>query len=209
MTRSFAALGVLFFLAAPAFAGSAFESVDVGLEGSLGRETDTRSLDWGPTLSLGVLSSDKAARYRFKYELEYAYDDYSSKFNAGGSSEQSRVRTHEFKYAKVSFLELFGWDIPERLRFTPYVSGGVQYVDSRSTSDGVRQTDFFWAPTWGAGIEFALNQRTTLGLDYDANTLGGSRRVSHLNLALKIAVFGNPEEPEKPAPDAPSPASGD
>lgn len=180
----------LLLLPARARAVSAFESVSVGLKGSAGQETSERSVDWGPTLSVEILTSDKAERSRFKYEVEYAYDDATSKLSAAGVDQQSRVRTHELKYAKLSLLSLFGRDLRERLRFVPYASGGVQYVDSRGSADGERAVDFYWAPTWGAGIEFALSRKTTLAIDYDANTLGGKRRVANLTLELKLAVFG-------------------
>ena len=183
----------LLLLSSRARAVSAFDSVEIGVKGSSGQDAGERSLGWGPTLAVGILTSDKTERNRFKYEMEYGYDDAYSKLSAADVHQQSRVRTHELKYGKISVLSLFGWDLKERLRFVPYASGGVQYVDSRGNADGERTADFYWAPTWGAGIEFALSKKTSLALDYDANTLGGSRRISNLSLALKIAVLGGDE----------------
>lgn len=186
--------GGLSAAAAPARAATVFETVDLGLKGELSGEANTRSYDWGPTVSVGLLSSDKSSRDRFKYEMEYSYDDSLSKVVGADASQQSRVRTSEFKYAKISVLQLFGWDLEEHLRFVPYASGGVQYVDSRADTDGERQNDFYWAPTWGVGVEFTLTPKTSLAVDFDANTLGDGRRISHLTLELKFSVLGDPDE---------------
>ncbi|MFI5346571.1 MAG: outer membrane protein [Elusimicrobiota bacterium] len=185
-------LGLL-LLPGAARASTSFDSVEVGLKGNTGQDAGERSFDWGPTLSVGILTSDKGDRDRFKYEMEYSYDDAYSKLSAAGTEQQSRVRTHELKYAKISLLGVRGYDLKERLRFVPFVSGGVQYVDSRGNADGERVEDFYWAPTWGAGVDITLSKKTTLGLAYDANTLGGSRRVASFSLELKIAVLGDDE----------------
>jgi opacity protein-like surface antigen len=180
--------------AASARAESAFNSVSIGLKGSSAQETSEKSYDWGPTVSAEIVTSDKASRNRLKYEIEYDYDDSFSRLNAGGTEQSARVRTSEFKYGKLSVLQLFGYDLKEKMRFVPYVSGGVQYVDSRADTDGESRNDFYWAPTWGVGVEFSLGKKTTLALDYDANTLHGDRRIAHLSMELKFAVMGDPDE---------------
>ena len=180
--------------AGAARAEGAIKSVGVGFKGSTGREAAERSYEWGPTLSAELLASAKDARTRLKYEIELNYDDSFSKLESGGTTQSSRVRTTEFKYGKLSLLQAFGYDLKEKLRFVPYVSGGYQYVDSRTDTDGELAHDFYWAPTYGAGIEFSLTKRTTLALDYDANTLRGDRRIAHLSLELKVAILGDPEE---------------
>lgn len=194
----------LAFLAAPAAAedegASVLDSLEVGLRGSVGREANWNDYDWGPTLSLGLVSSRKEAPSRFSYELELSYNDSFSKLSGEAYTSETRVRAAEFKYAKLSFLKLAGLDLRERLRFTPYLSGGVQYVDSREETrepddEGVYETtelrrDFYWAPTAGAGIEFALAPRTTLALDYDQNFEGGNRRFRRFSFELKVRLFG-------------------
>ncbi|MDE2141002.1 MAG: outer membrane beta-barrel protein [Elusimicrobia bacterium] len=187
------AFGLLLAVPAGARASSSFDSVAVGLKGASGQDAGERSFDWGPTLSVGILTSDKGDRDRFKYEMEYSYDDAYSKLSSADTQQQSRVRTHELKYAKLSLLGVRGWDLKERLRFVPFVSGGVQYVDSRGTADGERTQDYYWAPTWGVGVDFSLSPKTTLGLVYDSNTLGGDRRVASVSLELKVAVLGDDE----------------
>ena len=183
----------LLLLPAAARASSSFDSVAVGLKGNSGQYAGEKSFDWGPSFSVGLLTSNKGDRDRFKYEMEYSYDDAYSKLSVAGTDQQSRVRTHELKYAKLSLLGVRGYDLKERLRFVPFVSGGVQYVDSRGDTDGERVEDFYWAPTWGVGIDIALSQKTTLGLVYDANTLSGRRRVASFSLELKIAILGDDE----------------
>jgi opacity protein-like surface antigen len=186
------ALGLL-LSAGGARASTSFDSVSIGLKGNSGQDTGEKSFDWGPALSVAILTSAKGDRERFKYEMEYSYDDAYSKLSAPDAVQQARIRTHELKFAKVSLLGFRGWDLKEKLRFVPFVSGGVQYVDSRGNADGQRTEDFYWAPTWGAGVDFTLAKKTTLGLVYDTNTLGGSRRVSSVSFELKIAVLGDDE----------------
>jgi opacity protein-like surface antigen len=169
-------------------------SVKLGLKGSSSQETSEHSFEWGPTITAELFSSTKTARSRFKYETEFSYDDALSRISSDGEAQSTRVRASELRFAKVSLLQVSGYDLKERLRLVPYVAGGVQYVDSRSTSGSDVTKDNYWAATWGVGVEFSLNKRTTLGLDYDANTLGGDRRISHLSLELKVAVLGDLED---------------
>ncbi|MFA6028668.1 MAG: autotransporter outer membrane beta-barrel domain-containing protein [Elusimicrobiota bacterium] len=186
---------------------SILDTLEVGLRGSVGREANSRDYDWGPTLSLGLFSSGPDARNRFCYELEYSYNDAFSELRGDAYTQQTRVKTSELKYAKVSLLKLAGRDLRERFHFTPYLTGGVQYVDSREETreedeDGElalteRRRESYWAPTLGAGVEFALGSRTTLALDYDRNFESGNRRMHRLNLELKVRLFGDDEEKER------------
>lgn len=202
-----ALLAALLALAVPAAAeeeekekSSPIESLAVGLSANLAREANWNSYDWGPTLSLGLLTSREAAPNRLKYELELSYNDGFSRLSGEGYTSETRVRTAEFKYAKLSFLKVAGSDLRERLRLTPYLAGGVQYVDSREETrelddDGVYETtdlrrESYWAPTAGAGVEFALTPKTSLALDYDQNFEGGNRRIRRLSLELKVSLFG-------------------
>jgi opacity protein-like surface antigen len=194
MKRLVLLVGVLAVLAGRAAAESASNSIQIGLKGSSSQETSEHNFDWGPTISAEIHTSSKTASNRFKYEMEYSYDDSLSKISSEGSSQSTRVRTSELRYGKLSLLQVHGYDLKERLHFVPYVAGGVQYVDSRATGDSSPKNDFYWAPTWGVGVEFALNKRTTLALDYDANALGDGRRISHLSLELKVAVLGDLDE---------------
>ncbi len=171
-----------------------FEAVKVGLKANTSREANARGYEWGPTLGVGVVASDASGSDKLRYELEYAYGDESSKLTSPGVSEESRVRTSEVKFAKLSLLKVHGYDLKERLRFVPYAAAGMQYADSRSTDNEETTTDHFWSPTWGAGIEFALGRKTTLSLDYEQNTEGGGRHISRLSLELKFDVVGSSDE---------------
>ena len=165
-------------------------ALSLGFKGSWETDTGTRSFDWGPTLDLDLYSSPKRSLDRWKYGLEAGYDDESSRIASGGSPDHSRVRTAELRYAKLSLLRLRGYDLRERLHLVPYVSGGVQYVDSREDGQDGRVNRFFWAPTWGFGFEFELNKKLSLGFDFDRNTEGGDRRVSRISIEAKVYVFG-------------------
>lgn len=171
----------------------AFESVSVGLKGNSTREANWRGVDWGPVLGASAVASSPDGRRKLRYEMELSYDDDRSKLSSPNSEQATRVRTFELKYAKVSPLKLAGCDLQQRLRFVPYLSAGVQYVDSRADSDGELSTDYYWSPTWGAGIAFTLSKKTVLSLDFEQNTEGGARRISRLYLELKFAVVGDPE----------------
>lgn len=176
------------------------QTLEIGLRGSKGREANTSDFDWGPTLSYGILTSPEKHRNRFKYELEISYNDAMTDYQSALASEATRVRTAEFRYAKIHLLQLFGFDFKKKISIVPYVAGGVQYANSRQdtrtfdegtgefVSESVRSR--FWSPTFGAGAEIALNKRMSLALDYDQNTEGGDRRVTRLTLELKVAVFG-------------------
>jgi opacity protein-like surface antigen len=176
------------------------QTLEIGLRGSKGREANTRDFDWGPTVSYGILTSPEKRRSRIKYELEISYNDAMTDFQSPLSSQATRVRTAEFRYAKLHLLRLLGFDFKKRIAIVPYVAGGIQYADSRQdsrtfdedtgahVSESVRSR--YWSPTIGAGAEIALNKKMSLALDYDQNTEGGDRRVTRLTLELKYAVFG-------------------
>lgn len=175
-------------------------TLELGLKGSRGREANTSDFDWGPTVSLGVLTSPENHRTRVNYELELNYNDAMTDFQSTLSSQSTRVRSLEFRYAKVHLLELFGFDFKKRVLIVPYASGGVQYVNSRQdsrtfdsdagvyTSESVR--DRYWSPTFGFGAEIALNKKVSLALDYDQNAESGNRKVARLSFELKYAVWG-------------------
>jgi opacity protein-like surface antigen len=174
--------------------------LELGLRGSRGREANTRDYEWGPTLSYEIMQSRKEKSSRFKYELEASYNDAASASRSGDTSQSTRVRTAEFRYAKVSMLELAGFDLKKKLGVVPYVAGGVQHVDSREDSSspdeeagGLVSTtsrDRYWSPTFGCGVEVSVNKKVTLALDYNQNVANGDRRVSRLSFELKFAVFG-------------------
>lgn len=192
MIRAGLVVAALFALAGRAAAADGEDNkVQIGIKGSDSQDTSERTLDWGPTITGEIYTSTKTARTRFMYEMEFSYDDSLSRLSSDGEKQSSRTHESEFRFGKVSLLQVGGYDLKEHLRFVPYVAGGVQYVDSRSTSGSDVTHDAYWAATWGLGVEFALTKRTALALDYDANTLGGDRRVSHLSLELKVAVLGD------------------
>jgi opacity protein-like surface antigen len=174
--------------------------LEIGLRGSRGREANTRDYEWGPTLSYEIMASRKEKSSRFKYELEASYNDAASASRSGDTSQSTRVRTAEFRYAKVSMLELAGFDLKKRLGVVPYVAGGVQHVDSREDSTSfdadlgqlasTTSRDRYWSPTFGFGAEVSLNKKVTLALDYNQNVANGDRRVARLSFELKFAVFG-------------------
>lgn len=176
------------------------KTLEVGFRGSMGREANTRDFDWGPTLSYAILTSPEHHVTRFKYELEASYNDASTEFKGSDSNESTRVRSAEFRYAKISLLELFNFDLRKRIGIVPYVAGGIQYVNSRQDSTSydedveaivttsIRQR--YWSATVGIGGEVALNKKVSLAIDYDQNSEGGDRRVSRLSFELKVAVFG-------------------
>ncbi|MBI3550327.1 MAG: hypothetical protein HY078_14905 [Elusimicrobia bacterium] len=169
--------------------------LSLGLRGSFGREAQQRSVEWGPTLSLEIGSSEATARNRFKYELEYSYNDALTKLVEDEAAQTLRVRTHELRYAKVSLLRVAGFDVGKRFGMVPYLAGGVQYVDSRGDlGEEGRTVDFYWAPTMGAGLEMLISRRTTLALDYEQNFEGERRRISRFSFELKLRVFGEEDE---------------
>jgi len=191
MKRAILLFAVLCALAARASAGDGeANKIQLGIKGSDSQDTSERTLDWGPTVTAELFTSTQSARTRFKYEMEFNYENSLSRLNSDGEAQSTRVNASELRFGKVSLLQVAGYDLKEHLHFIPYAAGGLQYVDSRSTSGSQVDHDHYWAATWGVGIEFSLNKRSTLGLDYDANTLGGSRRISHLSLELKVAVLG-------------------
>ena len=177
-----------------------WQTLEIGLRGSKGREANTSDFDWGPTISYGILTSPEKRRTRVKYELELSYNDAMTDYQSALASQATRVRTAEFRYAKLHILKLLGFDFKKRISIVPYVTGGIQYADSRQDSrtfdEGTgefvseSQRERYWSPTIGAGAEIALNKRISLALDYDQNTEGGDRRVTRLTLELKLAVFG-------------------
>jgi opacity protein-like surface antigen len=194
MKRACLLAAVLLGLAGRAAAGDGDNKVSLGVKGSESQDTSERTLEWGPTITGEIYTSTKTARTRFKYEMEFSYDNSLSRLSSDGERQSTRVSASELRVGKVSLLQVARYDLKERLRFVPYVAGGLQYVDSRSTSGSDVEHDAYWAATWGAGIEFSLGKRTALALDYDANTLGGDRRVAHLSLELKVAVLGDPDD---------------
>ena len=176
------------------------QTLEIGLRGSKGREANTSDFDWGPTISYEILTSPEKHLNRVKYDLEISYNDAMTDFQSALASEATRVRTAEFRYAKLHLLKLLGFDFKKRISIVPYVAGGIQYAnsrqDTRTFDEGTgefvseRQRERYWSPTLGAGAEIALNKRMALALDYDQNTEGGDRRVTRLTLELKLAVFG-------------------
>ena len=174
--------------------------LELGLRGSKGREANARDFDWGPTVTYELMASRKERSSRFKYEMELSYNDAMTAARSGNTSQSTRVRTAEFRYAKISMLELLGFDLRKRVGVVPYLASGVQYVDSREdstafdevtgavASDSTRAR--FWSPSFGCGAEVALNKKMTLALDYNRNVANGDRRVKRLTLELKFAVFG-------------------
>jgi opacity protein-like surface antigen len=176
------------------------QTLEIGLRGSKGREANTSDFDWGPTVSYGIMTSREGRRSRFKYELELSYNDAMTDFQSALSSQATRVRTAEFRYAKIHLLKLLGFDFKKRISIVPYVAGGIQYADTRQdsrtfdedTEEFVSESarSRYWSPTIGAGAEIALNKKISLALDYDQNTEGGDRRVTRLTLELKFALFG-------------------
>lgn len=183
--------------------GEGARSMQIGVRGSRGREANTRDYDWGPTVSLEIMQSRKEKSNRFKYELEASYNDAATSSRSGDTSQSTRVRTAEFRYAKLSLLELHGYDLRKRLGIVPYVAGGVQHVDSIEDSTSrdeetgeivsERARARYWSPSFGIGAEVALNKRLKLSFDYDRNVASGDRLVERLTLELKFAVFGGDE----------------
>lgn len=175
-------------------------TLEVGFRGSKGREASTSDFDWGPTVSLGILTSPENHTTRVKYELELSYNDAMTDYQSTLASQATRVRQLEFRYAKVHLLELFGFDFKKRVLLVPYVAGGVHHVDTRQDSrnfdedtglyfsESVRQR--YWSATFGFGAAIELNKRVSLALDYDQNAERGDRRVSRLSFELKYAVWG-------------------
>ena len=171
-----------------------------GFRGSKGREASTSDFDWGPTVSYGLLTSPEHHTSRVKYELELNYNDAMTDFQSTLSSQATRVRSFEFRYAKIHLLELFGFDFKKRMLIVPYASGGVQHVDSRQDSRNFDEDtgkyfseskrERYWSPTFGFGAEIALNKKVSLALDYDQNAESGDRRVTRLTFELKVAVLG-------------------
>lgn len=104
------------------------------------------------------------------------------------------MRTVEFKYAKLSPLRIAGRDLKDSIRFVPFVSGGLQRVHAVSDDGGEHSTDDYWSPTWGVGAAFALSKKSSLSLEFEQNAGSGERRISRLELELKFAVVGDPDE---------------
>ena len=177
-------------------------SLFLGVSGSLGREANVDDHDWGPTVSLDLVTTDEDSPTRLRYGLEASYNDASTRFRGSEGPQATRVKAFNFRYARVSLLKLAGFDLRERLGLVPFVAGGVQHVNSlyRETvenDDGVRSdvttTDNYWSPSWGVGAEIRLNSRLNLILDYSFNGQRYVRRVERLSLEMKVRVFGAEE----------------
>jgi hypothetical protein len=177
--------------AGPASAAEAEEGpLSIGFKYDNGRESNTTYSELGPTLLLTLITSREDAANRFKLETGLAYGDAWTKFDGENGEDNTRVRTVDLKYARISVLQLGGFDLKDKTGVVPFFSGGVQYVDSRGDFDGERFVDFYWAPTFGGGIDIALKKKLTLSLAYDQNTEKGDRLVRRLSVELRFDVFG-------------------
>ncbi len=174
----------------------------LGISGSRGREANVDDFNWGPTLSLELVSSDEDARTRLRYGVEASYNDASTRFAGSEGPQTTRVKTFDFRYAKVSLLKLWGFDLRERVGLVPYIAGGVQHIHTRTQEtvedDNERRTqsvtlDNYWSPSWGVGTEIRLNSRLNMVLDYSFNAQHYERRVNRLSLEMKVRVFGAEE----------------
>lgn len=175
-------------------------TLELGVAGSMGREANVEDHDWGPKLSLDVASTPEELPFVVGYGLEASYNDAETKLRTDENSSRTRTRFVDLRYAKFSFLKLFGFDIPGRLGFTPYVATGAQYADQRSEEvvrgeppdpDEVTVTrDYYWSSTWGFGAEVPIGTRATLVVDVDQNTRGGLRYNRRLSVELKFRVLG-------------------
>lgn len=175
-------------------------TLELGIAGSMGREANVEDHDWGPKIGLDIASTPEELPFVVGYGLEASYNDAETKLRTAENSSRTRTRFTDIRYAKVSFLKLFGFDIPGKLGFTPYVATGVQYADQRSEEvvrgeppdpDEVTVTrDYYWSSTWGFGGEVPIGSRATLVLDVDQNTRGGLRYNRRISLELKFRVLG-------------------
>lgn len=175
-------------------------TLELGVAGSMGREANVEDHNWGPKLSLDIAGTPMELPFAVGYGLEASYNDAETKLRTAENSSLTRTRFVDIRYAKVSFLKLFGLDIPEKLGFTPYVATGAQYADQRSEEvvrgedgdpDEVTVTrDYYWSSTWGFGAEVPIGSRATLVLDVDQNTRGGLRYNRRISLELKFRVLG-------------------
>lgn len=181
--------------------GSFSPSVELGVSGSMGREANSEDHNWGPKLSVDIACTPRHHPFVIGYGMEASYDDAETKLTTAENSSRTRTRFVDVRYAKVSFLKLFGFDVT-RLGFTPYVATGVQYADQRSEEvvksppdpDEVTVSrDYYWSSTWGFGAEVPVGTRATLVLDVDQNTRGGLRYSRRLSVELKFRVFGDGE----------------
>jgi hypothetical protein len=183
--------------------GGEESSLFIGVSGSQGREANVADRSWGPTVTLDLVSTDEDLPTRIRYGLEGSYNDATTRVLGPDADQKTRVRTLDLRYAKFSFLKLFGWDIKEKLGFTPYVAGGIQHVSSTSDqtveddATGARvnqRTDQdYWSPSWGVGAEIRLNSRLNFVLDFNRNTESGERASNRFTLELKARVFGAEE----------------
>lgn len=179
--------------------GSFSPSVEVGVSGSMGREANVEDHDWGPTLSVELACTPRHYPFVFGYGMEASYNDAETRLKTEENTSLTRTRFADIRYAKISFLRVFGFDVP-RLGFTPYAATGVQYADQRSeefvknappTPDArTVSRDGYWSSTWGFGAEVPIGSRATLVLDIDQNTRGGLRYQRRLSLELKFRVLG-------------------
>jgi hypothetical protein len=175
-------------------------TLELGLAGSMGREANVEDHNWGPKLSLDVAGTPYHFPFAVGYGLEASYNDAETKLRTAENSSRTRTRFVDVRYAKVSFLKLFGLEIPEKLGFTPYVATGAQYADQRSEDivrgeDGDPDTvtvtrDYYWSTTWGFGAEVPIGTRATLVVDVDQNTRGGLRYNRRISVELKFRVLG-------------------
>lgn len=166
----------------------------LGLKVDSGRETGERSFSWGPTIEADLVTTSTRAATRLKYGVQLGYSDERTKITTGEQTQHWRVHTTDLRLLKLTALRVGGYDLAEKLRLTPYVAGGVQYVDSRQDADDERVNQFYWSPILGVGAELALTKRTSLSLDWEQNTEGGERRIERFSLELKVAVLGADEE---------------
>lgn len=175
-------------------------SLELGVAGSTGREANVEDHDWGPKLSLDIACTPMHLPFAVGYGLEASYNDAETRLVTAENSSRTRTRFVDLRYAKFSILKLFGFEVPEKLGFTPYVATGAQYADQRSEEtvrggDGdpdetTVTRDHYWSTTWGFGAEIPIGSRATLVLDMDQNTRGGLRYNRRLSLELKFRVLG-------------------
>lgn len=173
-------------------------TLELGVAGSMGREANVEDHDWGPKVSLDVACTPYHLPFAVGYGLQASYNDAETKLRTAESSSRTRTRFVDLRYAKVSFLKLFGFEIP-KLGFTPYVAAGAQYADQRSEDiqkdppgpDELTITrDYYWSTTWGFGAEVPIGTRATLVVDVDQNTRGGLRYNRRLSVELKFRILG-------------------
>ena len=152
-------------------------------DSSLETTGNSRTQQYRPGLSLECVSGMKFYDHAFEWDLEAYYDYYSY----SGPDDTLRTSTFGINLAKIMFTRLNGKDL-ETIR--PYLLAGVELTALKENAEAESRKITFVSPTFGLGLEFTVNRKARLGIEYQQNLEEGSTRRSNVMCGLSYAIFG-------------------